>query len=115
MSAQKGKDLLLKLDETGADGLVPISSLGSEYFRYEEARASLVGEKSGKTITMGARARVRLAEAAPLTGGLVFEILEVEGFGKPSRHGGRGGGPKRRLAKGKIKRAKVAKKEKRRR
>ncbi|MEM8752354.1 MAG: RNB domain-containing ribonuclease, partial [Pseudomonadota bacterium] len=108
--------LFVKLDETGADGLVPVSSLGAEYFRYDEKRGTLTGERSRRTIASGARARVRLAEAAPLTGGLLFELLEVEGFGRPSRTAGRGGGgPKRRLAKGKIKRAKAAKKEKRRR
>lgn len=106
--------LFVKLDETGADGLVPVSSLGSEYFRYDEARAALIGERSGKTISMGARARVRLREAAPLTGGLLFEILEVEGFGRPSKSAGRGAGsPKRRLAKARIKRTKTAKKERR--
>ncbi|MEM7525623.1 MAG: hypothetical protein AAF360_18070, partial [Pseudomonadota bacterium] len=59
------------------------------------------------------RARVRLAEAAPLTGGLLFELLEVEGFGKPSRAAGRSGAPKRRQVKSKIKRAKAAKKARR--
>ena len=105
--------LFVKLNDTGADGLVPVSSLGSEYFRYDEARSALIGERSSKTITMGAKARVRLAEAAPLTGGLLFELLEVEGFGKPSRSAGRAGSPKRRLAKAKIKRAKARKKERR--
>ncbi|MEL6792403.1 MAG: ribonuclease R [Pseudomonadota bacterium] len=106
--------LFVKLNDTGADGLVPVSSLGAEYFRYDDGRAALIGERSGKTITMGAKARVRLAEAAPLTGGLLFELIEVEGFGKPSRGAGRGGSPKRRVAKAKIKRAKAAKKARRR-
>ncbi|QIE54266.1 ribonuclease R [Pikeienuella piscinae] len=106
--------LFVKLDESGADGLVPISSLGAEYFRYDEARAALVGEKTGKTITMGARARVRLAEAAPLTGGLLFELLDAEGFGKPARAASRGGAPKRRLGQARAKRAKLAKKTRRR-
>ncbi|MFV0473284.1 MAG: ribonuclease R [Pikeienuella sp.] len=107
--------LFVKLDETGADGLVPVSSLGMEYFRHDEARAALVGEKSGKSIAMGARARVRLKEAAPLTGGLLFELLEAEGFGRPRRDAGRGGGPKRRLGQSQAKSAKLAKKAKRKR
>ncbi|WP_340107999.1 ribonuclease R [Pikeienuella sp. HZG-20] len=106
--------LFVKLDESGADGLVPISSLGAEYFRHDEARAALVGERSGKTIAMGARARVRLAEATPLTGGLLFELLEAEGFGKPGRAGPRGGGPKRRLGQARARKVKLAKKQARR-
>ena len=105
--------LFVKLDETGADGLVPVSSLGTEFFRYDEARAALIGERSGKTVVMGARATVRLKEAAPLQGGLLFDLIEVEGFGRPSKSAGRGGTPKRRLAKAKIKRAKAKKKERR--
>ncbi|MEX2518447.1 MAG: RNB domain-containing ribonuclease, partial [Paracoccaceae bacterium] len=105
--------LFVKLDETGADGLVPISTLGAEYFRYDETRAALVGEKSGKTVAMGAHARVRLAEAAPLTGGLLFELIEAEGFGRPAHGGGRGRAPRRQLGRAKIKRAKAAKKARR--
>ena len=34
----------------GGDGLVPVSTLGSEYFRYDEASQTLVGEDSGETL-----------------------------------------------------------------
>ncbi|MEM7546958.1 MAG: ribonuclease R [Pseudomonadota bacterium] len=106
--------LFVKLDETGADGLVPVSSLGSEYFRFDETRMALIGEKSGKTIMAGARARVRLKEATPLTGGLLFEVLEVEGFGKPTRAaGGRKGTPRRKLGQAKARKIKAAKKARR--
>lgn len=107
--------LFVKLDESGADGLVPVSSLGSEYFRHDESRAALIGEKSGKTITMGARAVVRLAEAVPLTGGLLFELLEAEGFGKPGtpRRQKSGSGPKRKLGKARAKKAKMTKRARR--
>jgi ribonuclease R len=71
--------LFVKLDETGADGLVPISSLGREYFRYDGETQTLTGERSRRVIGLGQRALVRLAEAAPITGGLLFELLELEG------------------------------------
>ena len=71
--------LFVKLDETGADGLVPISSLGSEYFRYDPDSQTLTGERSRRVIGLGQRVTVRLAEAAPITGGLLFELLEIEG------------------------------------
>ena len=67
--------LFVRLDETGADGLVPVSSLGGEYFHHDDRAHALVGERSGERWTLGARVRVRLAEATPLTGGLLFEML----------------------------------------
>ncbi|MEM9370177.1 MAG: ribonuclease R [Pseudomonadota bacterium] len=74
--------LFVKLDETGADGLVPISSLGREYFHFEPDNMSLIGEKSGTVLTVGQRVTVRLREATPVTGGLVFEVLSFDGARK---------------------------------
>ena len=71
--------LFVKLEETGADGIVPISTLGREYFRYEERANRLVGDDTGRVFALGMRATVRLAEAVPVTGGLMFELLDVEG------------------------------------
>ena len=90
--------LFVKLDETGADGLVPISSLGREYFAYDPDAQTLTGERSRRVIGLGQRVLVRLAEAAPITGGLLFELLEVEGrrLPTPPRRGAKGG-PRRRL------------------
>jgi ribonuclease R len=67
--------LFLRLEETGADGLVPISSLGDEYFRHDEASHSLIGERSGVRWRLGAKVEARLKEASPLTGGLLFEMV----------------------------------------
>jgi ribonuclease R len=68
--------LFVRLKETGADGLLPMRSLGAEFFRHDEKRHALVGERSGTTYRLGDMVRVRLAEAAPLTGGLRFELAE---------------------------------------
>jgi ribonuclease R len=92
--------LFVKLDETGADGLVPISALGREYFTYDPDSQTLTGEKSRRVIGLGQRVTVRLAEAVPITGGLLFELLEVEGrrMPIPPRRSGPGA-PRRKLAK----------------
>jgi ribonuclease R len=74
----------VKLDQTGADGLIPVSSLGAEYWRYDPDRMTLTGERSRRVIGLGMRATVRLAEAVPVTGGLIFELIEVEGRRLPS-------------------------------
>ena len=79
--------LFIKLDETGADGFVPISTIGAEYFRHEEARHALVGERSGETFRLGDRVEVKLVEAAAVAGALRFEILSG---GKP--RSGKGAG-----------------------
>ncbi len=80
--------LFVRLDETGADGLVPISNLGTEFFHHDEAGHALIGERSGLTFRLGERVIVRLAEAVPVTGGLRFDIVEGGKEGKPAgRHG----------------------------
>jgi ribonuclease R len=58
----------------GGDGLVPVSTLGQEYFRYDEAAQTLVGVDTGERYAVGDRLRLRLAEANPLTGALKFEV-----------------------------------------
>src|SRR5437588_198816 len=67
--------LFVKLEDTGADGLIPIRTLGSEYFNYEEARHALVGSRSGAMHRLGDVVDVRLVEAAPVAGALRFELL----------------------------------------
>ena len=69
----------VRLDETGADGLVPMRALGSEYFHYDRQAQTLLGSESGREIGLGLRVTVRLAEATPVTGGLLLELLEIDG------------------------------------
>jgi ribonuclease R len=77
--------LFLRLAETGADGLLPMRSLGTDYFRHDEKRHALVGERTKKAYRMGETLTVRLAEAAPLTGGLRFELAESDTSPAPRR------------------------------
>lgn len=108
--------LFIRLDETGADGLVPVSSLGNEYFTHDDRSHALVGERSGLRWTLGRTVEVKLREATPVTGGLLFEMLSdpaprdpnapsarlgmrargAKDGGYPKRGGGRPGGPKPR-------------------
>jgi ribonuclease R len=77
--------LFIRLAETGADGLVPVRSLGREFFHHDERAHALVGESSGLTFRLGDKVRVRLEEATPLTGGLRFELIEGGKAGTPVR------------------------------
>jgi ribonuclease R len=67
--------LFVKLTGTGADGLIPVRTLGSEYYNYDEARHALIGSRSGAMHRLGDVVQVRLVEAAPLAGALRFELL----------------------------------------
>ncbi|MEO1422540.1 MAG: ribonuclease R [Pseudomonadota bacterium] len=75
--------LFVKLDETCADGLIPISRLGREYFHYDADSQTLTGERSRKVIGLGMPVTVRLEEAVPVTGGLLFELLSFDGQTMP--------------------------------
>ncbi len=78
----------------GGDGLVPVSTLGGEYFAYDEKAQVLQGEESGTRYAIGDRLRLRLAEANPLTGALKFEL--EQGGGAPVEARGRPLGLKRK-------------------
>jgi ribonuclease R len=82
--------LFVKLHETGADGLCPIARLGEEYFQHDEGAHALIGQRTGGRYRLGMAVTVRLAEATPVTGGLLFEMLTEPESGPPPR--GRGSG-----------------------
>ncbi|MEY4696067.1 MAG: ribonuclease [Pseudomonadota bacterium] len=84
--------LFVKLDETGADGLIPIRDIGREFFHYDQDRQTLMGADTGLTIGIGQRVTVRLAEAIPVTGGLMLELLSIDGAALPQGRGARRGG-----------------------
>jgi len=88
--------LFVKLTETGADGLIPIRTLGREFFHYDPRTETLMGADTGLVIGMGQRVTVRLAEAVPVTGGLMLELLEIEGRGMPGGASARRGKPSTR-------------------
>ena len=89
--------LFVRLSDTGADGLVPVSTLGGEFFVHDERQHALVGERSGQRWRLGRTVDVRLKEATPLTGGLLFEMLSEPEPADPNaprpRLGVRGRGP----------------------
>lgn len=67
--------LFIRLNETGADGLVPIASLGGDYYHHSESLHALIGERTGMMYRLGDDVTVSLEEVAPLKGGLRFELL----------------------------------------
>ena len=75
LSSVTRSGLFVRLKDTGADGFVPISTLGDEYFIYDEGQHVLVGERSGAGYRLGDNVDVRLIEAVPTAGALRFEML----------------------------------------
>lgn len=67
--------LFVTLATYGADGFIPISTLGREYYHYDETSHSVAGERSGKGYRLGDNVEVRLVEAQPVAGALRFEML----------------------------------------
>lgn len=95
--------LFVQLPQYGADGFIPISSLGDDYYHFDEAARALFGSHSGKGFQLADQVEVRLLEVAPLAGAMRFEMLsepkELPGS-KRSFHkskGGRKSGPPGRL------------------
>lgn len=90
--------LFVTLPDYGADGFIPISTLGTDYFVYDEAHQALSGEKTGLGYRLGDDVDVRLVEAVPLAGALRFEMLSegrkmptaIRSFHKASRARSRG-------------------------
>jgi ribonuclease R len=72
--------------EFGGDGIVPVSTISDEYFRYDEKSQQLVGEESGTTYRMGQKLKLRIVESNPVTGGLRFAVPNEEtGSSEPRR------------------------------
>jgi len=82
------------VDGIGGDGLIPVRTLGREYFEYDEASQTLVGRDSGTTFKTGDRLPLRLVEADPIKASLLFELPDTD-RGSADR-GRAGGGPSAR-------------------
>lgn len=69
--------LFVSLPEYGADGFIPISKLGADYFIYHEAQQALIGDRNGLGFRLGDQVDVKLVEAVPLAGALRFDMLSA--------------------------------------
>jgi ribonuclease R len=81
--------LFVTVEDSGASGLVPVSSLPDDFWMHDEAAQTLTGRRSGLTFRLAQEVEARLAEASPITGGLIFQLMQG-GSAVP----GRGGAPR---------------------
>ncbi len=75
--------LFVTLSETGASGLLPLSALPDDFWAHDEATKSLTGRRTRLSFHLAQSLDVRLVEASPVTGGLIFGLA--------------GGGPKQQV------------------
>ena len=69
----------VRLNESGAEGIVPVRSLGTDFYYYDDRTNTLRGSETGLIIGLGQRATVRLKEVDPIAGGIAFDALNIDG------------------------------------
>ncbi|MBV9521872.1 MAG: ribonuclease R [Alphaproteobacteria bacterium] len=67
--------LFVTLDDSGADGLVPMRSLPDDFYVHDEAQHRLVGRRRGRVFRLGDSLTVRLETADGVTGSLTLSLL----------------------------------------
>ncbi len=78
--------LFVTVTESGASGIVPVSTLPDDYWQHDARDQTLTGRRSRQVFRLAQEVEVRLAEASPVTGGLVFHVVpETQQSGKRSR------------------------------
>jgi len=107
--------VFVRINDSGADGIIPIRSLGREFFHYDAGANTLIGSDTGLTLTLGMRVTVRLTEAEPIAGGIAFELLSVNDAALPKGPRKFSKTSKKKMALAKKKDAKVKRKVQRRR
>ncbi len=79
--------LFVRLDDSGADGLVPMSTLTDDRYEHDERAHALVGQRQGRVHRLGAAVTVALVEADPLTGATLFRLEGGGASGEPWHSG----------------------------
>lgn len=100
--------LFVELNESGADGIVPMRSMKNDFYEHDEDQHALIGKRTKTIFRLGAAVTVRLKEADGLTGSTVLELTgksvkgadipglvfkTKKGF-DPKRGGGKGNKPR---------------------
>lgn len=69
----------IRLDATGAEGLIRMNSLGNEWWDFDDVRLTLTGESTGTRIGLGYRVVVEVASVNVLRGHLDLKLIHVGG------------------------------------
>ena len=80
--------LFVTVTETGASGIVPFATLSDDYWQYDEREQTLTGRRTQKVYRLAQEVDVLLSEANPVTGGMVFHVLDSATPGDARRRTG---------------------------
>ena len=93
--------VFVTLDDVFVEGLVHVSTLGSDYFHFDPVRHRLAGERSRRSFRLGDRMRVRVASVDPDERRVDFEPVGREYARRESgRRDGSSRGPYGRRGRG---------------
>jgi ribonuclease R len=81
--------LFVTVKETGASGIVPFATLPDDYWHYDEREQTLTGRRTQMVFRLAQEVDVLLSEANPVTGGMVFHVLESDVHTRNDRSGKR--------------------------
>ncbi|NNC58146.1 MAG: ribonuclease R [Woeseiaceae bacterium] len=87
--------LFVQITELMTDGLVHVTSLDNDYYKYDAGSQRLIGERSGKTYSLGEAMRVRVQRVDMETRKIDFKPVGRE---TTSVRKGRSSGPRKRRA-----------------
>jgi ribonuclease R len=77
--------VFVQIPELQIDGLVHVTSLGSDYFRFDAASQSLIGERTGTRFSLGDRLDVVVARVDMASRRIDFQLADDQ----PKRRGPR--------------------------
>jgi len=101
--------LFITLDESGADGLLPIRMLPNDFYIHDEKHHCLTGDRTKRSFSLAQKVVVRLLEANPITGSTILELAESVGNIGSRAKFSRRGAPSNRGKKGDFKKSKDTK------
>ncbi len=70
--------LFVTLEESGADGLIPIRTLPKDFYVHNEQQHALIGRQHKRIYRLGAEVTIRIKEADPITGSTIFSLIGDE-------------------------------------
>jgi ribonuclease R len=77
--------LFVTVTDNGASGIVPVSTLPDDFWQHDEGEQTLTGRRTRMVFRLAQDVEVRLAEASPVTGGIVFHILQGSSRTQPGK------------------------------
>jgi ribonuclease R len=70
--------LFVTVTASGASGIVPFAMLPDDYWHFDEREQTLTGRRTQKVFRLAQEVDVLLSEANPVTGGMVFHVLQSD-------------------------------------